>query len=53
MENKGSYLAKLRDMLLTLQDNEAEARERESLILDSRIDNPIDRKTHDTLTKVW
>ena len=50
---KGSFLAKLRDMLLTLQDNESEARERESLILDSRVDNPIDRKTHDTLTKVW
>ena len=49
---KGSYLAKLRDMLLTLQDNEATARERESLILDNRVDNPIDRKTHDTLTKV-
>ena len=40
-------------MLLTLQDNEAEARERENLILDNRIDNPIDNKTHDTLTKVW
>ena len=50
---KGSYFAKLRDMLLTLQDNEAEARECESLILDNRVDNPIDRKTHYTLTKVW
>ena len=50
---KGSYLAKFRDMLLTLQDNEAEATVRESLILDNRVDNPIDRKTHDTLTKVW
>ena len=40
-------------MLLTLQDNESEARERESLILDNRVDNPIDRKSHDTLTKVW
>ena len=52
-KTKGSYLAKLRDMLLTLQDNEAEARERENLILDNRVDNPIDKKTHDTLTKVW
>ena len=52
-KGKGSYLAQLRDMLLTLQDNAVEARERESLILDRRIDNPIDRKTHDTLTKVW
>ena len=50
---KGSFLAKLRNMLLTLQDNESEARERESLILNNREDNPIDRKTHDTLTKVW
>ena len=38
---------------MTLQDNEAEARERENLILDSRIDNPIEKKTHDTFTKVW
>ena len=53
LKTKGSYLAKLRDMLLTLQDNEAEARERENLILDNRVDNPIDKKTHDTLTKVW
>ena len=52
-KTKGSYLAKLRDMLLTLQDNESEARERENLMLDNRVDNPIDRRTHDTLTKVW
>ena len=49
----GNDLAKLRDMLMTFQDSEAEARERENLILDNRIDNPIDKKTHDTLTEVW
>ena len=52
-KTKASYLARLREMLLTLQDNESEARERENLMLDNRVDNPIDRRTHDTLTKVW
>ena len=40
----GNYLAKLRDMFMTLQDNEADARERENLILDNRVDNPLIRK---------
>ena len=52
-KTKASDLARLREMLLTLQDNESEARERENLMLDNRVDNPIDRRTHDTLTKVW
>ena len=52
-KTKASYLARLREMMLTLQDNESEARERENLMLDNRVDNPIDRKTHDTLTKIW
>ena len=52
-KTKASYLARLREMMLTLQDNESEARERENLLLDNRVDNPIDRRTHDTLTKVW
>ena len=38
---------------MTLQDNEADTRERENHILDNRVDNPIDKKTHDTLTTVW
>ena len=52
-KTKGRILARLRDMLLTLQDNEAEVRNRENLILDNRVDNPIDKTTHDTLPKVW
>ena len=49
----GNDLAQMRDMFMTLQDNEADARERENLILDNRVDHLIDEKIHDTLTKVW
>ena len=52
-ERKGGILSKLRDMRSKLQNNEKEALEESDRLLDSRLDNPIDKKTNETLTITW
>ena len=45
-ERKGGILSKLRDMLIKLQNHEKEALEESDRLLDSRLDNPINKKTN-------
>ena len=52
-ERKEGILSKLRDMLIKLQNNEKEALEESDRLLDSRLENPIDKKTNKTLTTTW
>ena len=52
-ERKGGILSKLRDMLIKLQTHEKEALEESDRLLDSRLDNPIDKQTNETLTTTW
>ena len=40
-------------MLLKLQRSEQQALEESDRLLDSRLDNPIDKKTNETLTTSW
>ena len=52
-ERKGGILSKLTDMLIKLQNNEKEALGETDRLLDSHLDNPIDKKTNETLTTTW
>ena len=52
-ERKGGILSKLRDMLIKLQHSEKEALEESNRLLDSRLDNPIDKHMNKTLTTTW
>ena len=52
-ERKGGLLSQMRDMVIKFQNDEKEALEESDRLLVSRLDNPIDKKTNETLTTTW
>ena len=50
---KGNILARLRHMFENLEASASAAKQQDALLLDPEVDNPIDKKTHDSLTRSW
>ena len=50
---KGNILARLRHMFDNLEASAAAAKQQDALLMDPEVDNPIDKKTHDSLTRFW
>ena len=52
-QTQGNILARLRHMFNNLEASAASAKQQDALLMDPEVDNPIDKKTHDTLTRSW
>ena len=52
-QGKGGILARLRHMFDNLEASAESAKQQDALLMDPEIDNPIDKKTHDSLTRTW
>ena len=52
-QTQGNILARLRHMFDNLEASAASAKQQDALLMDPEADNPIDKKTHDTLTRSW
>ena len=50
-QTQGNILARLRHMFDNLEASAASAKQQDALLMDPEVDNPIDKKTHDTLTQ--
>ena len=51
--SQGNILARLRHMFDNLAASAAIAKQQDALLMDPEVDNPIDKKTHDALTRSW
>ena len=52
-QSQGNILARLRYIFDNLEASAASAKQQDALLMDPEVDNPIDKKTHDTLTSSW
>ena len=52
-QSQGNILARLQHMFDNLEASAASAKQQDALLMDPEVDNPIDKKTHDTLTRSW
>ena len=52
-QTQGNILARLRHMFDNLDSIAASAKQQDALLMDPELDNPIGKKTHDTLTRSW
>ena len=52
-QSQGNILARLRHMFDNLEASAAAAKQQDALLMDPEVDNPIDKKTHFTLTRSW
>ena len=50
-QSQGNILARLRHMFDNLEASAAAAKQEDALLMDPEVNNPIDKKTHDTLTR--
>ena len=50
---KGNILARLMHMFDNLEASAAAAKQQDALLMDPEVDKPIDKKTHDSLTRSW
>ena len=52
-QTQGNILARLRHMFDNLEASAASAKQQDALLMDPEVDNPIDKKTHETLPRSW